>query len=122
MFHVDLHLTSGASISAELDPQMIDKLIADMLALPGVVPRLLLQVPTEAELSDRAGRLRLVAVALGESLSQTGTLNFLAQHARTVIVDRAAVAAIEVTDPDPIPTNRRSAQDESRPSVAVPVG
>jgi hypothetical protein len=86
------------------------------------VPRLLLQVPTEAELSDRAGRLRLVAVALGESLSQEGTLNFLAQHARTVVVDRAAVAAIELTDPDPIPTARRPAQDESRPSVAVPVG
>ena len=122
MFHVQMHLTSGTRISADLDPPLADKLVSDLLALPGVVPRLLVQAPTEDELSDRAGRLRLVAVALGELLGHDGTLNFLSEHARTVVVDRAAVAAIEVTDPDPTSTNRRHVRIESRPDVAVPVG
>jgi hypothetical protein len=122
MFHVQLHLVSGARISAELDPPMTDKLISELLALPGVVPRLLIELPTEDELADRAGRLRLVAVAIGELLGKEGTLNFLAEFARTVVVDRASVAAIEVTDPDATPTNGRRIRDGSRSEVAVPVG
>jgi hypothetical protein len=124
MFHVQLHLASGARLSAELDPPLIDKLISELLALPGVVPRLLIQLPTDDELADRAARLRLVAVALGEMLSHEGTLNFLAEHARTVVVDRAAVAAIEVIDADPTPTppGRRHVREESRSDVALPVG
>ena len=98
MFHVQLHLTSGTTVTAELDPPLIDKLIGDLLALPGVVPRLLLQLPTRDELEDRAARLRLVAIALGELLAHEGTLEFLAQHARAVVVDRTAVAAIEVSE------------------------
>jgi hypothetical protein len=122
MFQVQIHLTSGTRISADLDPPLIDKLISDLLALPGVVPRLLLQLPTTDELADRASRLRLVTIALGESLAQEGTLSFLAEHARAVVVDRAAVAAIEVTDPDPAPTIRRHARVGSSPDVAVPAG
>ena len=122
MFHVELHLKSGSRIEAELDPPLIDKLISDLLVLPGVVPRLLIQVPSDDELADRAGRLRLVAVALGEMLSHKGTLNFLAQHARTVVVDREAVAAIEVIDPDPATNSRRQAHAESQRDIAVPVG
>jgi hypothetical protein len=122
MFHVELHLKSGSRIDAELDPPLIDKLISDLLVLPGVVPRLLIQVPSDEELADRAGRLRLVAVALGEMLSHKGTLNFLAQHARTVVVDREAVAAIEVIDPDPATNSRRQAHAESHRDIAVPVG
>jgi hypothetical protein len=122
MFHVQLHLASGEKISAELDPPMIDQLIGDLLALPGVVPRLLIQVPTRDELEDRAARLRLVAVALGVLLAEEGTLNFLAQHARAVVIDRAAVAAIEVIDPDPSPTSHRHVRIETQPEVAVPVG
>jgi len=122
MFHVQLHLASGATLEAELDPPLIDKLIGDLLALPGVVPRLLIQLPTRDELEDRAARLRLVAVALGELLSEEGTLEFLAQHARAVVVDRTAVAAIEVIDPDPSATGRRFGRVESRPEAAMPVG
>ena len=72
MYRVQLHLASGTTISAMLDPPLIDKLIGDLLALPGVVPRLLIELPTRDELGDRAARLRLVAVALGELLSRTG--------------------------------------------------
>jgi hypothetical protein len=122
MFHVQLHLKSGSRIDAELDPPLIDKLVSDLLAVPGVVPRLLIRLPSEDELADRGGRLRLVAVALGELLSEKGTLNFLSQHARMVVVDRESVAAIEVIDPDPVTSNRRQAQAESRREVAVPVG
>jgi hypothetical protein len=122
MFNVQLHLKSGSRIDAELDPPTIDKVISELLALPGVVPRLLIQLPSEDELADRAGRLRLVAVALGELLSHRGTLNFLAQHARTVVVDRESVAAIEVIDPNPVTSSRRQAQAESHRDVAVPVG
>lgn len=122
MFHVQLHLASGATVTAELDPPMVDKLIGDLLALPGVVPRLLLQLPTRDELEDRAARLRLVAVALGELLSREGTLEFLAQHARAVVVNRAAVAAIEVSDSDPAATSRRRARIETQPEAALPVG
>jgi hypothetical protein len=122
MFHVQLHLKSGSRIDAELDPPIIDKVISDLLALPGVVPRLLIQVPSEDELADRAERLRLVAVALGELLSHKGTLNFLAEHARTVVVDRESVAAIEVIDPNPVTSGRRQAQAESHRDIAVPVG
>jgi hypothetical protein len=122
MFQIQLHLTSGTKINAELDPPLTDKLISELLALPGVVPRLLVEIPSRDELADRAARLRLVAVALGEALGQDGTLNFLAEHARTVVVDRAAIAAIEVTDPDPSPTTRRYARGESQPEVAVPTG
>jgi hypothetical protein len=41
-----------------------------------------------------------------------------------VVVDRAAVAAIEVIDADPTPTppGRRHVREESRSDVAVPVG
>jgi hypothetical protein len=122
MFHVWVHLKSGIRVDAELDPPLIDSLISDLLALPGVVPKLLLQVPSDNELADRAGRLRLVAVALGELLSHKGTLNFLAQHARTVVVDRESVAAIEVIDPDPITNSRRQGQAVPRGDIAVPVG
>jgi hypothetical protein len=122
MFHVQLHLKSGSRVDAELDPPMIDKLVSDLVALPGVVPRLLIQLPSEDELADRAGRLRLVAIALGEMLSDQGTLNFLAQHARAVVVDREPVAAIEVIDPDPTTNSRRQAHPESRRDIAVPAG
>jgi hypothetical protein len=76
---------------------------------------LLIQVPSRDELDDRAARLRLVAVALGELLADDGTLNFLAQHARAVVVDRAAIAGIEVIDPDPSATGRRHGRVESTP-------
>jgi hypothetical protein len=122
MFHVQLHLASGETISAELDAPLIDKLIGDLLALPGVVPRLLIQLPTRDELEDRAARLRLVAVALGVLLAEEGTLNFLAQHARAVVIDRAAIAGIEVIDPDPSATGRRHGRVESRPEAALPMG
>ena len=122
MFHVQLHLVSGETISAELDPPLIDKLIGDLLALPGVVPRLLIQLPTRDDLEDRAARLRLVAVALGELLAGEGTLNFLAQHARAVVIDRAAIAGIEVIDPNPSTTGRRHGRVEARPEAALPVG
>jgi hypothetical protein len=101
MFHARIHLASGETIGAELDPPLVDKLIGDLLALPGAVPRLLLQLPTKDQLEDRAERLRLVAVAMGSLLREEGTLNFLAQDARAVVIDRAAVAGIEVIDPDP---------------------
>ncbi|HET8784086.1 MAG TPA: hypothetical protein VFM38_00505 [Candidatus Limnocylindrales bacterium] len=122
MFHVQLYLTSGATVSAELDPPLADKLIGDLLALPNVVPRVLLQLPTRDELEDRAARLRLVAVALGELLSQEGTLQFLAQHARAVVVDRTAVAAIEVRDPDPAAPSRGQATSQTQREAAQPVG
>jgi hypothetical protein len=118
MIHAQVHLASGTRINAELDAPLIDKLISDLLALPGVVPRLLIRVPSEDELSDRAGRLRLVAVALGELLTQKGTLNFLAERARTVIVDKAAIVAIEVIDPDPTPASRRHVRAETRGDIA----
>ena len=121
MFRVQLHLASGTTISAMLDPPLIDKLIGDLLALPGVVPRLLIELPTRDELGDRAARLRLVAVALGELLSQEGTVQFLAEHARAVVVDRAAVAGIEVIDPDPSATGRRHGI-EGRSEPALPAG
>jgi hypothetical protein len=92
MFHVQLHLVSGQTINADLDP------------------RLLIQQPTRDELEDRADRLRLVAVAMGEMPAEEGTLNFLAQHAPAVVVDRAAIAGIEVIDPDPSTTPRRPAR------------
>jgi hypothetical protein len=120
MFHVEVYLESGAKISAELDPPMVDTLISDLLALPGVVPRLLIQLPTDDELRDRSGRLRLAAVALGELLSQPGTMNFLSEDARVVVVNRAAGAAIEVTDP-PTPSVKRHVRVESRSEVAAPV-
>jgi hypothetical protein len=122
MFHVQLHLASGTTINAELDPPLIDKLIGDLLALPGVVPRVLIQLPTPDELEDRAARLRLVAVAFGELLAQEGTLQFLDQHARAVVVDRMAVAAIEVIDPDPSAKSRRHVRVETQPEAAVPAG
>ena len=122
MFHVQLYLVSGATVTAELDPPLVDKLIGDMLALPNVVPRLLLQLPTRDELEDRAARLRLVAVALGELLSHDGTLQFLAQHARAVVVERTAVAAIEVSDPDPATPSRGQAKAETQRQAAQPVG
>ena len=93
-----------------------------LLALPNVVPRVLLQLPTRDELEDRAARLRLVAVALGELLSQEGTLQFLAQHARAVVVDRTAVAAIEVRDPDPAAPSRGQATSQTQREAAQPVG
>ena len=122
MFHVQLHLKSGSRIDAELDPPLIDRLVSDLVALPGVVPRLLIRLPSEDELADRAGRLRLVAIALGEMLGENGTLDFLAQHARAVVVDRESVAAIEVIDPDPATSSRRQAHAESRRDIAVPAG
>ena len=122
MFHVQLHLVSGQTISAELDPPLIDKLIGELLDLQGVVPRLLIQLPTRDDLEDRAARLRLVSVALGELLAGEGTLNFLAQHARAVVIDRAAIAGIEVIDPNPSTTGRRHGRVESGQEVALPVG
>ena len=121
MFDVQVHLASGTTINAELDPPEIDKLIGDLLAAPGVVPRLLIQVPSRDELQDRAARLRLVALALGELVAEEGTLNFLAQHARAVVIDRAAVVGIEVIDPDPSTTGRRDSSAESRPQAVVGV-
>ena len=121
MFRVQLHLTSGTTLSAVLDPPLIDKLIGDLLALPGVVPRLLIQVPTRDELGDRAARLRLVAVALGELLSHDGTLQFLAENGRAVVIDPAAVAGIEVIDPDPSATGRGLVV-EGRTEAALPTG
>ncbi|HEX5013848.1 MAG TPA: hypothetical protein VFV72_06765 [Candidatus Limnocylindrales bacterium] len=122
MFHAQLYLASGATVTADLDAPLVDKLIGDMLALPGVVPRLLLKLPTRDELEDRAARLRLVAVALGELLSHEGTLQFLAQHARAVVVNRTAVAAIEVSDSDPSAPSRGQARAETQPKAAQPVG
>jgi hypothetical protein len=55
-------------------------------------------------------------------LSDRGTLDFLAQHARVVVVDRESVAAIEVIDPDPSTNSRRQANAESRRDIAVPAG
>ena len=122
MFQAQVHLTSGTVISTELDPPLADKLITNLLAIPGVVPRLLTQVPTQQELADRAGRLRLVSVALGELLKEQGTLTFLAQPSHTAIVNSGAVAAIELTDTDPTPAERRHVRVESRPEVGTPVG
>jgi hypothetical protein len=110
MFQVQLSLASGATVTAELDPPLIEKLIGDMLELPGVVPTLLLELPTREEQEDRAARLRLVAVALGELLSHEGTLQFLAQHARAVVVNRTAVVAIEVSDSNPSAPRRAQAE------------
>jgi hypothetical protein len=55
-------------------------------------------------------------------LSDRGTLDFLAQHARAVVVDRESVAAIEVIDPDPTTNSRRQGNAESRRDIAVPAG
>jgi len=122
MFRVQLHLASGTTISAELDPTQIDMFIGELVALPGVGTRLLIQAPTRSALEDRAARLRFVAVALGELMSHEGTLQFLSQHARAVVVDRAAVAAIEVIDADPSQTSGRHVRIETQPEAAVPVG
>jgi hypothetical protein len=122
MFQVQLHLVSGEEISADLDPPLIDKLIGELLALPGVVPRLLIQLPTRDELEDRAARLRLVAVALGALLAEKGTLNFLAQEARAVVIDRAAIAGIEVVDPEQSMTGEGRGPAAARNERQVAVG
>ena len=72
--------------------------------------------------SEIAARLRLVAVAIGELLSHEGTLQFLGEHARAVVMNRAAVAGIEVIDPDPPATGRRHGLVEGRSEAALPVG
>ena len=120
MFNAQFHLTSGDAVQASLDDREVERLIADLLALPDVVPGLLERRPSEEDLAEREAQLQLVAVALGESLRRDGTLNFLAEHARSVIVDTAAVAAIEVTDPDAPPFRGHRTRINSRQNLAAP--
>jgi hypothetical protein len=82
MFHAVFHLSSGDAVGADLDDQEIHKLIADLLAIPNVVPRLLDRRPSDEDLAEREGQLQLVAVAIGEELRKQGSLNFLAEHAQ----------------------------------------
>jgi hypothetical protein len=121
MFNATFHLTSGDAVRAELDDREIEQLVADLLALPDVVPGLLERRPSEDDLAEREAQLQLVAVALGESLRREGTLNFLAEHARSVVVDTAAIAAIEVTDPEAPPSRGDRVRITSRQNLATPV-
>lgn len=121
MFHATFHLTSGDVIGAELDTAEVERFIRDLLALPDAVGRILDHSPSDDDLSEREGQLQLVAVALGEELRVGGTLNFLAEYARSVVIDTAAVAAVEVLDPDAPPSKAGRIRIASRQNVGVPV-
>lgn len=119
MFQAQFHLVSGEAIGAELDELEVRQLIADLLAVPSVVPDVLESRPSEEQLEDREGQLQLVAIALGESLRQQGTLHFLSEHARSVIVQTDSVAGIEVFDPDAPAHEHQASRIASRPLVAA---
>jgi len=122
MFHAEFHLTSGEVVGAELETSEVEKLIRDVLALPDVVPGILEARPTQEDLNDRDAKLQLVAVAIGESLQHEGTLRFLSEHARSVVVNTDSVAAVELTDPDATPSQAGRLRIASPLSLPSPVG
>lgn len=103
MFRTTFHMASGDTITAEVDREEVERFIAELLALPDISPGILDRRPSEQDVTDREGQLQLTAVAFAEFLRRNGTLAFLGEHARSVIVRTEAVTAVEVTDPDAAP-------------------